>query len=290
MARRSFGWLPDAADGRDLSQVDALAGVALDDVEHSDLSAHLPEPSLAQGGTNTCVAHWLAAALVVCESQAGLPKIPPSRRALYYHAARKATPAFLPILDRGCHPRVAVTMLQKLGAPPEPAMPWRSDPISIRLRPNVDQSAEGHSRRGGSYFRISGTGAQKTRDVRRILGLGLPVGIATPVDDYFTENLGPAIVGPQRADRIVGKHMMMLYGHRHSTANLFDYRVLNWWGSGWRDGGSFWMTEEFLRAETTTDLLVVVGWEAIRRRFDRVPQLAAWREVTRSLEEARLNV
>lgn len=297
MARpRKFGWIPDTPDGRDITEEQALVGVAADDIETSDLTEHEPSPPLYQGNSNTCVAHFFSAAAVICESQAGLPKVPPSRNDIYYNAVRKMTPAFLPILDRGCMPRVAATMLQKKGAAPEThkdarkARSFSDRYLSVRRRPTFHQEIAGHSRAGGSYFRIAATGEAKGRAVRQCLGLGLPVGVAMPVDDFFQQNVGPEVVGPMRPERVVGRHMMLIDRHRPSSEHVWEYGLLNWWGNDWREYGRTWMSEELLREDSTTDLIVFVGWEAIRMRFDRDEKLAAWREVTHALQEARLDL
>jgi len=282
--KRRFGWRLDPEDGRDLDEQDALYGLGGEDPPRADLGIH--EPRIwDQGRSSSCVAQAVVAGLMICESQAGLPAVDLARRFPYYAGRRRVTPMPLPVLDLGSFPREVVKALAKLGCPPEHLMPWSG--LRMALRPSFAAYQGAHARRGGAYFRIAAKGPERGLAVRRCLGAGLPVTLGLEVPETFQANLGPEVIDlPRASERIVGRHLVLLTGHEEDLDHGHLYRVRNSWGRIWRADGRAWMTERFLQSALTDDLWVIVGWEAIRQRYDRDPKLAHWRAVTSNLETA----
>lgn len=284
MARR-FGWLPDPLDARDLGHDVALFGLPTGDPQSSDLSAFEP-PVWNQGSTNQCTGESLAAAMMIVEAVAGLPRVELSQRFPYYVARRASTPASSFVSDVGAYPREVVRSAQRMGICLASQCPraW----IKTNRRPTHEAYIGATARRGGYYFRINALGEARTLAVRRVLAARLPVMFGMLVPQSYLADDGPSVVDvPLRGDAAAGRHYQVLTGHEANTDYGFLYRVRNSWSASWKDRGHAWFTDRLLASGLCSDFVVVVGHELVRKRLDADPALAAWRAITANLEAAR---
>lgn len=255
-----FGWLPDVTDARDYS-FDTLLGGPTDLDVGSSLLEFVPG-IYSQGRTNSCVLNAIGAALRIVETKAGLPSVGFSRLFGYYnsrrlHGAHRT--------DRGTYIRTAVKALHRFGVPDETAWPFSSSMFRVNRSPGWPAYMRAHPRRGGTYYRLNGIGFDRVRQVRQALAAGLPVVFGTRIDESFLRNDGPAVVESPTGD-FVGGHAMALIGFKWNAVHGWIYLVLNSWGRDWRQGGTVWFTENYLKSVLVRDLTVVVGWERLQRR------------------------
>lgn len=253
--RPGLGYIESPPDVRDVS-FDAL-GLSAAAPSAASLEQHVG-PIRDQGSTSTCVAQACAAAIDICESLAGLPVVPVSRLFIYFysraqHGAQR--------VDAGTYVRAAVKSLRNVGAPDEEFWPWSPGRWKrMHRQPGWEPNMRAHPRAGGRYYRIDGYGEDRVRAVKAAIDSGRPVVLGTRVAESFLDSDGPNVIDkPAEADKLVGGHAMVLVGY---DANGF--RLLNSWGSSWRDGGLCWITEDYLRWTFTYDLWSFEGWERIR--------------------------
>ena len=252
--------VPDARD-RDFASL-GLASSALP-AEALELDQVVPG-ILDQGGTSSCVAHAIAGAIHTAEAHAGLPVALVSRRALYYQSRRYHDERRF-LRDSGTYNRTCVKALAAYGVPDERHFPWR--PLRINQRPGWQALRYAHPRRGGEYLRIFETGSQRVLAVRAALAAGHPVIFGTALADSFLHSGGPDLIGLPTGPAdgpIVGRHAMYLTGYRTAETGRIEFRVVNSWGTGWRDHGRAWLTSDYLAWSQTDDLWIVRGWKRLR--------------------------
>lgn len=256
LRRRGLGWVPNAPDDRD-RDVDqmGLAAAAPAEVDLMPFAG----PVRDQGPSSSCVGQALAAAVTIREAEAGFVCGPASALHPYYHARRMAGPV---VRDAGCYIRLACSSMVKLGIPDERHWPFRL--LRVNRRPGWDAERHAHQRRGGGYYGISDWGDGRVEAVRAALAAGHPVVFGTQVGRSFVPDVGPVVAGVPRDDEpLAGGHAMVLVGYETRPDGLV-FRCLNSWGDRWRDGGTCWLTEEYVRWARTRDLTIVDGWDRIR--------------------------
>ena len=235
MGVKGLGWLPNDDDTRDLS-MHRLA-LAESPPVRASLEHFLPG-ILDQGATSSCVAQALAGALRIAHAVRGEPIELVSRLYLYSNARHYTGDERR---DDGTYPRNAMRGLVKYGAPPESEWPFLAR--MVNQAPSWNAYRAGFDARGPrAYYWIQSSGNARLNDVRRAIASGYPVTFGMRVDDAFLDPGGGFVVDAPSGP-MVGGHAMFLIGYEGEL-----FRVVNSWGSGWRDGGRCWVTSEVVAA------------------------------------------
>ena len=249
-----LGYRRDPADPRDLRYSVSLARSPAQPPVSVDLRLGL-SAILDQGKTNSCVAHAFAYAVDVVETLARLEYNPISRLFLY-HAARSQHGDHK--TDGGTYLRSAARALQLAGAPLERY--WPFDPSKVNKQPRPEAYMEAHPRREGIYERIDGVGEMRLLNIQRALAAGHPVVFGTLVTERFMANEGSnRIQRPKDNTLLVGGHAMCCIGY-----DLDGFIVVNSWGPQWREGGTAWLTHDYVAWAGTTDVWLIRGWRAVK--------------------------
>jgi hypothetical protein len=219
-----------------------------------------PKPMRQVG--NSCVGAALSGALAIVEDRFGVAgNSVPSSLAPYAYARLANAQSLL--IDRGCHPGVAVRILCELGLPDEVDFP--TNRINVRRRPGRIAMQRGHGRKGGKYAAIHGNG--RSVQVMTALDNGYPVVFSTRVDKPFKRLRGHAVVTTPAGDT-VGRHMMVAVAYRRNNGRL-EFQWRNSWGTGWGDGGYTWVTREYMEWHETRNLFVIYGYPKLLNAAER---------------------
>lgn len=241
--RFGLGHLADLPDERDLRVERLLARRGPVGVPASvDLSAHVGQVR-DQSITSSCVGQAFARAIHVRAGVEGKDLPFPSALAIYTLAREEERAGML--LDRGCYPRNAAKAISRRGVCGEQHWPFDADRVNGAvpwrvLQDSADALVDG-------YYRIGGIGADRCELVRSALAAGFPVPFATQVDHALEGYAGRGEIGAFRGPSL-GGHMMCLIGYRPGA-----FLGVNSWGSGWGLRGLFWMTDERIGSESSTD-------------------------------------
>lgn len=251
LGRHGTGWRQDDPDRRDYD-VDLLA-LASSRTASCSLRRFSPAV-LNQGATNSCVAQAFSAAIAILEMRSDLAYAPVSRRFLYYNA-RRAHGAQLQ--DQGTHLRHCAKMMNRVGVPDEKYMPWKTDAVSIRVRPGFGPIMQAHPRRGGEFHRIFDVGEQRLQAVRAAIDAGLPIAFGTDVSREFLSNGGDELISTpdfQQSPK-AGGHAMLIVGYGPGY-----FEVQNSWGTRWRDGGYARLDNDYIAWNRSRDFQIISGW------------------------------
>lgn len=216
---------------------------------------------LNQGATSSCVAHAFCAGLHIMETRAGLPFVPASRLFAYYNARREAGDRI--ITDSGTYLRTCASGLRHLGVPDEKHWEFSEFSFLVNMRPGFDAVRYAHPRAGGKYVKIYQRELERIDAIKTALYAGLPVAFGTTVGESFLENTGTPYI-KRDSGRIAGGHAMLIIGWE-TEANEVWFRVLNSWGSTWRDGGLCWMHQDRIASILSDDFHVIYGWNRLQQ-------------------------
>lgn len=261
-------------EGAKVSTTDSFALLKLPPVgalEDISLEHHIPvvlgRPLiLNQGNTSSCVAHAFAGGIHIMEHRAGLTFMGVSRLFMYYNARREEAPGDPNVADVGTYLRTCASGLRKFGACDEKHWEFNEGANAVNRRPDWQAMSVAHPRAGGRYVRIYDGGANRTQAIRAALAAGYPVAFGTAVPFSFLDDSGPDEIGkPAATDQIAGNHALLAIGCATMQGQTW-FRVLNSWGSSWRDGGLCWMSAAYLEWDFTQDLHVIHGWKRITER------------------------
>ncbi len=215
-----------------------------------------------QQATSSCVSNTFLHGVILKESREGFDFDEPSRLFPYWNSRKENGHQWF---DGGTYLRSMGIALRKHGCPSERYWKWSQLGIKVNRRPNWRATRHAHPRRGGKYVRIYETGTDRIQAIQQALMNGHDVGFGTRVYDSFLASNGPLLVDkPTLADgNIAGNHAMLIIGWAHFGGKLY-FRVLNSWGSGYRDGGLLWMSAEYIAWVQTRDLHIIYGWERLQ--------------------------
>lgn len=250
MPRRRVGWMRDAFDARDRS-TKALFGARRGVPAEASLE-HLMLGIRDQGSTNACVGMAIGTAVDVRLRRTGITTAPMASALAVYTLARSVTDA--PLLDLGCHPRLAFRAMREHGIPSEGVWPFSEGEVATKLPWDVLQQASAF--RVAAWWRIDSEGDERIEDVCQAIAAGYPVVFGLDVDRAFLEySRGGAPLGALGEDRI-GGHMTCLLGYRTEN-NRRILRGANSWGIGWGDAGMYDAYPEFLLDASAGDFYVI---------------------------------
>lgn len=137
--------------------------------------------------------------------------------------------------DNGSHIYDALDLIVDKGAATLWTMPY--DPIDYRSQPGNAATSEARQYRASGRSRVEGT-----RQIKAALFNRLPVVVGMRAYDSFNELSGiNSVYNTFRGD--VGGHAVTIVGY---DDNRFGgaFKIINSYGSGWGDGGYFWLPYE----------------------------------------------
>lgn len=215
-----------------------------------------------QGATSTCVAQAFTNAIVLKEAREGHTFDLPSELYPYWHSRKEHNDQWF---DNGTYLRTMGVALRKFGTPSEVFWKWSEFSGRVNRRPDWTAMRNAHPRRGGKYVRIYETGQDRIHAIQQAILAGHDVAFGTRVARSFQKSTGNPMIGPPSpTEEMAGNHAMLIIGWRTFGGVLY-FRVLNSWGSSWRDGGLCWMSAKYIASVYTRDLHVVHGWERIAK-------------------------
>lgn len=234
---QGMGYVPCGPSSRDYpcSQLLGRLGVAQGQLPSSIELMRDDFPIFDQQGTSSCSGCSLAQGLRIALAEDGkaVPQLSPLF--LYYNARREDAPTATAVRDLGTTLRSAMTQVQRLGACPESR--WPLDPARVNARPAWLAYRDGADYRGLRGYYRCGT----IDEVKRALAARRPVVIGLQVDKAFLAKSGPAYIEDTPGG--AGGHAMLLTGYDAQGR----YRLVNSWGTSWREGGRALVGEAFVR-------------------------------------------
>lgn len=211
---------------------------------------------LDQGATSSCVANAVAAAVSIQEVKSGFKYATPSRLFLYWNSRRLASTV---LKDEGTKIRLCCKGLVKYGVPDEKFWPFSRMKINKKPAPSTPW-VKAFARKNGEYIAITSGGDYRCADIRAAITQGYPVVFGTELRKSFQAATGPEHIEKpdSSADKKVGRHAMCIVGYKPGY-----FRVLNSWGTHWRDGGYCWMSEDYIKWGESADFTIIRGWSRI---------------------------
>lgn len=235
LGRRGLGYLPDLADARDR----LLAAMPLPDTPPPEVDHSRFVPAvLDQGPTSSCVAHAWAQAVLLSQILDGYPGPELASRLAWYWWARAETGD--QDTDGGTYLRSGAKACTRFGLPPERLWPFDVPKVNKPPPWRVYRAAYDHRGPRGYYRIVQGD----VVGMRRAIAARKPVVFGLTLRSSFLDNVGPNTID-QDTGAVVGGHAMAIVGYDRER-----FRVVNSWGSGWRDRGLVWITAERMREAT----------------------------------------
>jgi C1A family cysteine protease len=230
-----FGWTPDRPDQRDLLYLPHGAVLAaLPDL--IDMRSGCP-PIVDQGQLGSCTANAIGSAVQFEQMKQGLQSFQPSRLFIYYEERKMEGTIST---DSGAMIRDGMTVVHRLGAPPETLWPY--DISKFTRKPTQKAYRAALKDQVLQYQRIT----QNLDLMRACLADGYPFVFGFTVYDSF-ESQRVAQTGivpmPQYNESVLGGHAVMAIGY-DNQAQTFLCR--NSWGSDWGMAGYFTMPFAYL--------------------------------------------
>ncbi len=262
-----FGYLEDPVDTRDWD-IDKMGLASAPQGAGGHSLMEFEGEIYNQGRSNSCVGQAIGGAIHNVENQAaarGVDIVPakPAVLCIYYpsrveHEGRRVT-------DNGTYLRTAASALFKLGCPNDSEWPFSDRTAKVNRRPRMGATMRGMGRRGGEYYRILEAGDGRITAIKAALHAGHPVCFGTRVNNAFLSSNGPSLIEiPGGIGDFAGGHAMVIVAYKHTDPAGTLFKVRNSWGTGWRDGGYAWLTEEYIRWFQSNDFQVIVGWDLIK--------------------------
>jgi C1A family cysteine protease len=216
---------------------------------------------LNQGATSSCVAHAFVAAIHIAETRAGLPYVPCSRLFAYYNS-RKEEGASV-ITDDGTFLRTCAAGLRHFGLPDEKEWPFSEFTFKVNRRPSYTAYRIAQPRANGQYAKIYQTGVERIAAIKQAIFAGHAVTFGTLVSESFLDNYGDTFIVDDKLSPIAGGHAMCIIGWKRDAGGTW-LRVLNSWGTRWRDAGLCWMHEDIIGGAKSDDFHIILGWNRLK--------------------------
>ncbi len=260
--RPGLGYIPDPLDRRDW-EFDKLGLGSTSNLDQASLEGHVPIV-LNQGSTSSCVMQTFGSAIHIMESRAGLPFMPVSMRFGYYNSRRMHGAHNR---DSGTHLRSCAKAMDRFGLADDKYWKWSSSRFAINKRPSFAAYMRAHPRRGGKYVKIFDYGQRRIEAICTAISEGYPVGFGTALERSFQTSRGAEFINrPAKSAKLIGRHAMLIVGYKYANDQIW-FRVLNSWGTGWRDGGYCWLPSNYITWEKTLDLHIIYGWKRLQDKL-----------------------
>jgi len=141
--------------------------------------------------------------------------------------------------DNGAVFQDAFNLLQTKGVASLSTDPYND--ADFLSKPNSDANAEANN------FKIAWAKLIDPQDINGIksyLAKGYPVVIAVSFDEAFQDPKGPSTVTDMKIDAKAMGHAMLVVGYDEGKK---CFRIMNSWGTEWRDGGFCWFTYDVFK-------------------------------------------
>lgn len=232
-----YGWRPSLPDHRD-KQADASGLTAAPEV---DPRGNMPAV-YDQGQLGSCTANAVAAAMEYDTHVDGEPfnLHKPSRLLLYY--MERMIEGSLDQGDTGAVGRDGFKALQKYGWVPERLWPYRIS--KFELDPPQSVWSDAATRKLTKPYAAVTRSATQFRSVlsnQQTIAFGFSVYESFESDEVAATGVVPM---PDSSEQQLGGHEVLMVGYTNEHPGYFLCR--NSWGSGWGDGGYFWMPSAYL--------------------------------------------
>jgi len=246
-----LGWHPDPVKAiGDKPDYDAepLLGASMPPVAAS--ASHLVAGIFNQGALSSCVANAGFQAIRAAQIRAGATAATASRLFGYFfaraiHAATKE--------DQGTYIRLFFQAMNTFGFPQEQFWPYNEAlvnkmPSKNAIRMAFDQLAP------TKYYRITSTGSERIRDIKRAIAEKHLVVFGTTVGQAFgSSHIKPNVpLGPPDAGTWMGGHAMCIDAY-----NGDNFSIVNSWGTDWGDSGRCLFSADYLEWYRSNDFWVV---------------------------------
>jgi C1A family cysteine protease len=243
---RKYNWRPDLPDHRDMrlmfsEPVNLPASV--------DLRPQCP-PVVDQGQIGSCSANALAGAMGFLEMADAVAKADPSvdfdasaftafSRLFIYFQEREIEGDV--DSDGGAQIRDGVSALNQVGCCAEAEWPY--DQAALYTKPTDQCVADAGSHKISQYLSLDGSDAS---NLKQCLAAGFPFVFGFTVYESF-ESAAVAATGvmpmPDPGESSLGGHAVLCVGYDDEKG---AFLVRNSWGSGWGEGGHFWMPYAYM--------------------------------------------
>lgn len=253
-----LGWTPNPEDSRDYS----TESLGLHETRKRGNSLlPLLRVRVNQGSIPSCVGNAPIVPIMIRERIKGLTPEVPSRLFMYFNSRRMDDD---PVTLSGTYIRSCFKMIQKLGVPDEKYWPYSTKTSTVNRRPGWGAYSQSYHRIGGKYYTIQSYGDERLYEIRQAIDSGYPVVFGTMVDKAFLSSKGPVEV-TRPSNNIVGGHAMAITGYQIRDGKWY-LEIVNSWGSGWRNNGTVFFHEDYIRWSRTHDLTIFRGWASIAER------------------------
>jgi hypothetical protein len=257
LGRRGTGCKPNADDSRDLN-IDKLglasSGLPAEIDYWSIVSKHVRN----QDYSNSCVGQTVAEQCQITHFLTTGEWLDLSALFPYYYGrfvqngySRKG------ITDTGVNIRDTLKAVRHIGICGE--REWAFSLSRVNKQPGPEAYMTADDRAGGEFHRVYGTGTVKPDAIKATLAARLIPIAAFNVDKSFCQNNGPKVIDTPAAP--YAWHAMPFIGYKYDADFGPVYRILNHYSNNWRDGGSAWVTEDYVRSALITDITIYHGWE-----------------------------
>ena len=241
---RTYGWIPDLPDYRDISYKMPFAG-KID--SSSDLGFGF-SPVENQGTLGSCTGQGFAAILEYLDRIGDGIHTDVSRLFIYYNE-RKLIGTTQE--DSGARIRDGIKALVNWGACDESI--WRHDRNRFMEEPPPEAYKDGEKRRIKEYRRVS----DDLKCIKYALTNRQPVifgfSVYTSFESLRTTETG-VVEMPWKFDSVIGGHCVVFCGHDDKTQML---KFRNSYGTKWGDKGYGYMPYEYVEAGLCADFWVV---------------------------------
>lgn len=233
-----YGWRPDLPDMRD--HLYAAPRVKLPPSVDLRTSGHLPDV-YDQSTLGSCTGNGISALMSYVLHRDSGTRMVPSRLFIYYNERVMENTVGQ---DAGAMIRDGIKAVHKLGAPDESLWPYVIS--QFKRQPSKAAYDAAALDLATAYERVDRTA------LRKALAAGQPVVFGFTVYDSF-ESEEVARSGlmplPGKGEQMLGGHCILAVGYDDAKqcpggAHPGAYLIRNSWGTGWGQGGYFWMPYE----------------------------------------------
>jgi C1A family cysteine protease len=239
--RRSYGWVPDLPDKRDI-MYGAVKRIPAKLPKSVDLR-NFCSPVEDQGNLGSCTANALAGALEFLEIKDKVAFEDLSRLFIYYNERVIENTVDS---DSGAMIRDGIKTLKTQGVCSENIWPYKISKFTRKPAETCYKDALDHQIE--AYQRL-----QTINEMRSCLAAGFPFVFGFTVYESF-ESEAVAKTGvvniPKKSERVIGGHAVMAVGYDDRKKR---FTVRNSWGTGWGQKGYFTMPYDYLADRNLSD-------------------------------------
>lgn len=241
---KKYGWKPDLPDHNDL-KFRRPKGVSLNLPESADLRSGMP-PVFDQGDLGSCTANSTAGQVWYMDKT---KPFEPSRLFIYFNTrALEGTQHE----DSGASIRDSIKSVVKWGFPPE--ADWPYDISKFAKAPPSKVYGLATKERVKTYERVN----QDLITIKTALVVGFPVNFGFTVYESFESEIVARtgmVPMPKKTEAVLGGHAVLIVGYLNADEVFI---VRNSWGSGWGDGGYFYMPFSYVLDHNLSDDLWII--------------------------------